>query len=127
MRTILLSACLLALSSPLLTAQAQAPVDVAVDPDAGARLIVSRDRNAPTACDLQLSIDNQVIAPLPLGQSVTLEIPSGERQVILAPSKEGLCADIPLISSQSLLLRPGETRRYQAIYENDKLYLAPQQ
>ena len=127
MRTILLSACLLALSGPLLTAQAQVPAGVAVDPDAGARLIVSRDRNAPNACDLQLSIDNQVIAPLPLGESVTLDVPSGERQVILAPSKEGLCANIPLVSSQSLLLQPGETRRYQAIYEANRLFLAPQQ
>ncbi|MDQ7984428.1 hypothetical protein QYS36_05695 [Pseudomonas sp. G34] len=99
---------------------------VPVDPAAAAKLIVSRDRNAPNACDLQLRVDEQLVVALPAGESVTLDVPSGERTVVLTPSREGFCAEIGLVSSQSILLQPGEARRYQAVYEEQKLFLAPQ-
>lgn len=110
------------------TAIAVTPISegVPLDPAAAAKLIVSRDRNAPNACDLQLRVDEQLIVALPAGESVTLDVPSGERSVVLTPSREGFCAEIDLVSSQSLLLQPGETRRYQAVYEERKLFLAPQ-
>lgn len=100
---------------------------VPVDPAAAAKLIVSRDRNAPNACDLQLRVDEQLVVALPAGESVTLDVPSGERTVVLTPSREGFCAEIGLVSSQSIVLQPGELRRYQAVYEEQKLFLAPQQ
>ena len=99
---------------------------VPVDPAAAAKLIVSRNRNAPNACDLQLRVDEQLVVALPAGESVTLDVPSGERTVVLTPSREGFCAEIGLVSSQSILLQPGEARRYQAVYEEQKLFLAPQ-
>ncbi len=99
---------------------------VPIDPAATAKLIVSRDRNAPNACDLQLRVDEQLVVALPAGESVTLDVPSGERTVVLTPSREGFCAQVELASSQSILLQPGEVRSYQAVYEEQKLFLAPQ-
>ncbi|TBU83366.1 hypothetical protein DNK06_02715 [Pseudomonas daroniae] len=125
----LLTGSLLAslLSTPASFAGTPISEGVPIDPAASAKLIVSRDRNAPNACDLQLRVDEQLLVPIPAGESVTLDVPSGERSIVLTPSREGFCAEIDLVSSQSILLLPGETRRYQAIYEEQKLFLAPQQ
>ena len=125
----LLTGSLLALLLPAPAALATTPISegVPIDPAASAKLIVSRDRNAPNACDLQLRVDEQLVVPIPAGESVTLDVPSGERSVVLTPAREGFCAQIDLVSSQSILLQPGEVRRYQAIYEEQKLFLAPQQ
>ncbi|MCW2291643.1 hypothetical protein M2262_001693 [Pseudomonas sp. BIGb0408] len=125
----LLTGSLLALLLHAPAALATTPISegVPIDPAASAKLIVSRDRNAPNACDLQLRVDEQLVVPIPAGESVTLDVPSGERSVVLTPSREGFCAQIDLVSSQSILLQPGEVRRYQAIYEEQKLFLAPQQ
>lgn len=129
MSRLLLTSSLLALLLPAPTTFAAMPISegVPIDPAASARLIVSRDRNAPNACDLQLRVDEQLVVPIPAGESVTLDLPSGERSVVLTPSRDGFCAEIDLVSSQSILLQPGEVRRYQAIYEEQKLFLAPQQ
>ncbi len=128
MNRLVLRSTPLALLLAATTAIAATPISegVPLDPAAAAKLIVSRDRNAPNACDLQLRVDEQLVVALPAGESVTLDVPSGERSVVLTPSREGLCAEIDLVSSQSLLLQPGETRRYQAVYEERKLFLAPQ-
>lgn len=128
MTRVLLTGSLLALLLPAPAILAAAPISegVPIDPAASAKLIVSRDRNAPNACDLQLRVDEQLIVPIPAGQSVTLDVPSGERSVVVTPAREGFCAEIDLVSSQSILLLPGEVRRYQAVYEAQKLFLAPQ-
>ncbi|UQY35412.1 hypothetical protein K8U54_02610 [Pseudomonas fulva] len=129
MSPLLLRGAPLALLLAATSALAVTPISVGVplDPAAAAKLIVSRDRNAPNACDLQVRIDEQLVVALPAGESVTLDVPSGERTVVLTPSREGFCAEIDLLSSQSILLQPGEVRRYQAVYEEQKLFLAPQQ
>jgi len=129
MSPLLLRGAPLALLLATTSALAVTPISegVPLDPAAAAKLIVSRDRNAPNACDLQLRIDEQLVVALPAGESVTLDVPSGERTVVLTPSREGFCAEIDLLSSQSILLQPGEVRRYQAVYEEQKLFLAPQQ
>lgn len=129
MSPLLLRGAPLALLLAATSALAVTPISegVPLDPAAAAKLIVSRDRNAPNACDLQLRIDEQLVVALPAGESVTLDVPSGERTVVLTPSREGFCAEIGLLSSQSILLQPGEVRRYQAVYEEQKLFLAPQQ
>lgn len=129
MSPLLLRGAPLALLLAATSALAVTPISegVPLDPAAAAKLIVSRDRNAPNACDLQLRIDEQLVVALPAGESVTLDVPSGERTVVLTPSREGFCAEIDLLSSQSILLQPGEVRRYQAVYEEQKLFLAPQQ
>lgn len=128
MSPLLLRGTPLALLLVATSALAVTPISegVPVDPAAAAKLIVSRDRNAPNACDLQLRVDEQLVVALPAGESVTLDVPSGERTVVLTPSREGFCAEIGLVSSQSILLQPGEARRYQAVYEEQKLFLAPQ-
>ncbi|AEF23045.1 MULTISPECIES: hypothetical protein [Pseudomonas] len=128
MNPLLLRGAPLALLLAINNAQAITPISqgVPVDPAATAKLIVSRDLNAPNACDLQLRVDEQVVVALPAGESVTLDVPSGERTVVVTPSREGFCAGIDLVSSQSILLQPGEVRRYQAVYEEQKLFLAPQ-
>jgi len=129
MSPLLLRGAPLALLLAATSALAVTPISegVPLDPAAAAKLIVSRDRNAPNACDLQVRIDEQLVVALPAGESVTLDVPSGERTVVLTPSREGFCAEIDLLSSQSILLQPGEVRRYQAVYEEQKLFLAPQQ
>lgn len=129
MSRLLLTTSLLALLLPAPAALAATPISagVPIDPAASAKLIVSRDRNAPNACDLQLRVDEQLVVPIPAGESVTLDVPSGERSVVLTPSRDGFCAEIDLVSSQSILLQPGEVRRYQAVYEEQKLFLTPQQ
>ncbi|UCJ14714.1 hypothetical protein K5Q02_12565 [Pseudomonas sp. MM211] len=130
MSRLLLTGSLLALLLPAAPAAfAATPIfeGAPLDPATSAKLIVSRDRNAPNACDLQLRVDEQLLVPIPAGESVTLDVPSGERSIVLTPSREGFCAEIDLVSSQSILLQPGEVRRYQAIYEEQKLFLAPQQ
>ncbi|TWE09714.1 hypothetical protein FB481_102243 [Pseudomonas sp. AG1028] len=128
MSTLLLRGAPLALLLATTSALAVTPISegVPVDPAAGAKLIISRDRSAPNACDLQLRVDGQVVVTLPAGESVTLDVPSGERTLVVTPSREGFCAQIDLASSQSTLLQPGEVRRYQAVYEEQKLFLAPQ-
>ncbi len=129
MSPLLLRGAPLALLLAATSALAVTPISegVPLDPAAAAKLIVSRDRNAPNACDLQVRIDEQLVVALPAGESVTLDVPSGERTLVLTPSREGFCAEIDLLSSQSILLQPGEVRRYQAVYEEQKLFLAPQQ
>lgn len=128
MSPLLLRGASLALLLATTSALAVTPISegVPVDPAAAAKLIISRDRSAPNACDLQLRIDQQLVVALPAGESVTLDVPSGERTLALTPSREGFCAEIDLASNQSILLQPGEVRRYQAVYEEQKLFLAPQ-
>ncbi len=128
MSPLLLRSAPLALLLATTSALAVTPISdgVPVDPAAAAKLIISRDRSAPNACDLQLRVDQQLVVALPAGESVTLDVPSGERTLVLTPSREGFCAEIDLASNQSILLQPGEVRRYQAVYEEQKLFLAPQ-
>jgi len=91
-----------------------------------ARLIISRDRNAPNACDVELRLGEQWITRVPLGESVTLHVPAGEQSLYLSIEPGGYCADITLGNSQSIILEPGTTRYFQLVYNDDALFLAPQ-
>lgn len=100
---------------------------IVLDPAASARLTLSRDRDAPNACDIELSIDEQLLVSLPVGESVTVDVPSGELTLVLRPARAAYCGQLNQLSSQSLLLQPGENRRYQVKFSSDSLFLAPEE
>lgn len=95
-------------------------------PDELARLVISRDRDAPNACNVEVRLGEQVLVPVPLGESITLELPPGEHSVLLSIEPGGYCADIALSNSQSILIEPASTRYFQLVYQDDALFLAPQ-
>lgn len=65
-----------------------APTDPVAD--APARLIFSRDNNAPNACDVELYANQQVVAKLgPASKPAWM--PSGELGVAVAMSPDGYC------------------------------------
>jgi len=95
-------------------------------PSNPARLVISRDRNAPTACDVTLLVDGQINARVALGETVELQVPTGEVGLLLNLEQTGYCAQIALQNAQSILIEPGETRHFQLVYSDDALFLAPQ-
>ncbi|MGP0174463.1 hypothetical protein ACSVIJ_21640 [Pseudomonas sp. NCHU5208] len=93
--------------------------------DAPARLIVSRDEQAPNACDVELYVNQQVVATLGPGQRTSLDLPSGEQSLAVAISPEGYCGGTGPQTTQSILLTPGETRQFDVKVEPDQVFLAP--
>ncbi|WP_339485789.1 hypothetical protein [Pseudomonas sp. EL_65y_Pfl2_R95] len=90
-----------------------------------AKVIISRDRDAPTACDVEILIAGQAPLSLSLGESVELGIPAGKFNVELALSPAGYCGSMNLHSQQSMLVRPGETRHFQVMVSQDNIFLSP--
>ena len=90
-----------------------------------ARLIVSRDNNAPNACDVELYINQQVVAKLGPGERTRLDLPSGELSVAVALSPDGYCGGRGPEIAQSVLLQPGETRQFAVVVEPEQVFLAP--
>lgn len=121
-----LSCCLLiaatcsAASEPPSIPLAQDPV-----PAQSARLLLSRDANAPTACDVEVLLGERQIVTLALDSHTELELPPGEYATQLRLSRAGYCGDLNLSSDQSVLINPGERRHLQVIYRDDALFLAP--
>lgn len=93
--------------------------------DAPARLIVSRDSNAPNACDVELYVNQQVVAKLGPGEHTSLDLPSGELSVAVAMSPDGYCGGRGPDVAQSVILRPGETRQFAVTVEAEQVFLAP--
>ncbi|PKM29106.1 MAG: hypothetical protein CVV08_18065 [Gammaproteobacteria bacterium HGW-Gammaproteobacteria-12] len=93
--------------------------------DAPARLIFSRDNNAPNACDVELYVNQQVVAKLGPGERTSLDLPSGELSVAVAMSPDGYCAGRGPDVAQSVLLLPGETRQFAVMVEPEQVFLAP--
>ncbi|SDP17889.1 hypothetical protein [Ectopseudomonas guguanensis] len=93
--------------------------------EAPARLIFSRDSNAPNACDVELYVNQQVVAKLGPGERTSLDLPSGELSVAVALSPDGYCAGRGPEAAQSVLLRPGETRQFAIMVEPQQVFLAP--
>lgn len=91
-----------------------------------AQLIIGRDSKVPKACDVELLLEKNAVAQLPVGESVSLELPAGTHYLRAKLSAAGKCNAIGLASGQSILLEPGETRQYQVMLDNDALFLAPQ-
>lgn len=89
------------------------------------RLIFTRDNNAPNACDVELYINQQVVATLGPGKSTSLDLPSGPISIATAISPAGYCGGRGPGASQSVLLAPGETRQYAVIVEPGQAFIAP--
>ncbi|MDU9407540.1 MULTISPECIES: hypothetical protein [Pseudomonas] len=102
-------------------------VPMPADPvaDAPARLIFSRDNNAPNACDVELYVNQQVVAKLGPGDHTSLDLPSGELSVAVAMSPDGYCGGRGPDVAQSVILRPGETRNFAIMVEPEQVFLAP--
>ncbi|NQD94275.1 hypothetical protein HP532_16660 [Pseudomonas sp. CrR25] len=127
MRIPLLLGCLYFSADP--SQAAPLPTSESEQPPAqrrAAQLLISRDRDLPNACDVELHMTDQPSARLPADQSLRLKVPSGEfnLRVQLAPA-EG-CAAAGLASSRSILIGPGETQRYRVMLGAQTLFLAPQ-
>ena len=103
-------------------------VPMPADPvaDAPARLIFSRDNNAPNACDVELYVNQQVVAKLGPGDHTSLDLPNGELSVAVAMSPDGYCGGRGPDVAQSVILRPGETRHFAIMVEPEQVFLAPQ-
>ena len=115
-----------------MAAQARDTQPIAIEPtptapvaDAPARLIFSRDNNAPNACDVELYIKQQVVAKLGPGEHTSLDLPSGELSVAVAMSPDGYCGGNGPETTQSILLAPGETREFAVVIEPKQVFLAP--
>jgi hypothetical protein len=93
--------------------------------DAPARLIFSRDNNAPNACDVELYVNQQVVAKLGPGEQTSLDLPRGELGVAVAMSPDGYCGGHGSDVAQSVMLRPGETRQFAIMVEPEQVFLAP--
>lgn len=93
--------------------------------DAPARLIFSRDHKAPNACDVELYVNQQIVAKLAPGERTSLDLPSGEPSVAVAMSADGYCGGRGPDVAQSILLRPGETRQFAIRVEAGRVFIAP--
>ena len=100
-----------------------APTDPVAD--APARLIFSHDNNAPNACDVELYVNQQVVAKLGPSEQTSLDLPSGELGVAVAMSPDGYCGGHGSDVAQSVMLRPGETRQFAIMVEPEQVFLAP--
>lgn len=95
-------------------------------PEYAAKVVISRDRNAPTACDVEVSLSGQEPFSLALGESVSRGISAGNLNIELALSPAGYCGSLNLSSQQSMLVKPGATRYFQVMVSQDSIFLAPQ-
>ncbi|HSX72353.1 MAG TPA: hypothetical protein VLF16_15580 [Pseudomonas sp.] len=123
----LLALCLM---SALAQAADTLPPGVHVQPPEPApgepgRLILSRDNNAPNACDVELYVNREVAATLGPGGRAALDLPSGELSLAVAISSAGYCGGRGPGPSQSVLLGPGETRQFAIMVEPGQVFLAP--
>jgi hypothetical protein len=94
-------------------------------PGGPGRLIFSRDNNAPNACDVELYVNQQVVAKLGPGERTSLDLPSGQLSVAVAISSAGYCGGRGPDSEQSILLGSGETRQFAVMVEPGQVFLAP--
>jgi hypothetical protein len=94
-------------------------------PGGPGRLIFSRDNNAPNACDVELYVNQQVVAKLGPGERTSLDLPSGQLSVAVAISSAGYCGGSGPDSEQSILLGSGETRQFAVMVEPGQVFLAP--
>lgn len=95
-------------------------------PRAEAQLLISRDRDLPKACAVELLLEQQQPARLPAGESLELQVPPGEFSVRVQLTPAADCAKYAVASSRSILIGPGETQRYRVMLGDQGLFLAPE-
>lgn len=93
-------------------------------PDALGELLVSRDENAANACDIELYVQNELVAQIAPGQSVSIPVPAGEIAVRVAQNGSGYC-DKATGSPQSAIIQPGEVRHLRIVQNQHEVFLAP--
>jgi len=89
------------------------------------RLIFSRDSDAPNACDVELYVNQRLVAKLGPGERTSLDLPSGELGLAVAISSAGYCGGRGPDSEQSVLLGSGETRQFAILVKPGQVFLAP--
>lgn len=94
-------------------------------PDAIGELLVSRDENAPNACDIDLYVQNELVAQIAPGQSVSIPVPAGEVALRVAQNGSGYCAGQFTGSRQSAIIQPGEVRHLRIVQNQHEVFLAP--
>jgi hypothetical protein len=93
--------------------------------DALGELLVSRDENAANACDIELYVQNELVAQLAPGQSVSVPVPAGEIAVRVAQHGSGYCSNKANGSPQSAIIQPGEVRHLRIVQNQHEVFLAP--
>ncbi|MDH4569441.1 hypothetical protein E8E95_22420 [Pseudomonas sp. BN414] len=94
-------------------------------PDAIGELLISRDENSPNACDIDLYVQNELVAKIAPGQSVSIPVPAGEVALRVAQSGSGNCAGLFAGDPQSALFKPGEVRHFRIVQDQHEVFLAP--
>ena len=94
-------------------------------PDAFGELLVSRDEHAANACDIALYVQNELVAQMAPGQSVSIPVPAGEIVVRVAQNGSGYCSDKTAGSPQSAIIQPGEVRHLRIVQNQHEVFLAP--
>jgi hypothetical protein len=94
-------------------------------PDALGELLVSRDENAADACDIELYVQNELVAQIAPGQSVSIPVPAGEIAVRVAQDGSGYCSGKAVGSPQSAIIEPGEVRHLRIVQNEHEVFLAP--
>ncbi|WP_342245628.1 hypothetical protein [Pseudomonas sp. OTU5201] len=94
-------------------------------PDAIGELLISRDENALNACDIDLYVQNELVAQIAPGQSVSIPVPAGEVALRVAQKGSGYCAGQYAGSPQSTIIQPGEVRHLHIVQSQHEVFLAP--
>ncbi|AOE84554.1 hypothetical protein [Pseudomonas sp. TCU-HL1] len=94
-------------------------------PDALGELLISHDENVPDACDIDLYVQNELVAQIAPGQSVSIPVPAGEVALRVAPNASGYCAAQPPGIPQSAVIQPGEVRHLRIVQNPHEVFLAP--
>ncbi|MFZ6047149.1 hypothetical protein ACFW0H_13620 [Pseudomonas sp. CR3202] len=94
-------------------------------PDAFGELLISRDENAPNACGIDLYVQDELVAQIAPGQSVSIPVLAGEVALRVSPKGSGHCADQPDSGAQSAIIQPGEVRHLRIVQNEGEVFLAP--
>ncbi|MDH4869914.1 hypothetical protein [Pseudomonas sp. BN515] len=94
-------------------------------PEAFGELLISRDENAPNACDIELYVQNELVARVAPGQSVSIPVPAGEVSLRVAQHGSGYCAGRFAGNPQSAIIEPGEVRHLRIVQDEHEVFLAP--
>ena len=94
-------------------------------PEAFGELLISRDVNAPNACDIELYVQNELVARVAPGQSVSIPVPAGEVSLRVAQHGSGYCAGRFAGNPQSAIIEPGEVRHLRIVQDEHEVFLAP--
>ncbi|WP_052659256.1 hypothetical protein [Pseudomonas sp. LFM046] len=120
-----LAALMLVTTEVFAASQAILSTPAQPSPEAFGELLVSRDENAPNACDIDLYVQNELVAQIAPGQSVSIPVPAGEVALRVAQNGNGYCDGDEAGSFQSAIIQPGEVRHLRIVQNQREVFLAP--